>query len=301
MPEPIEPRLACPSCTSPLVKGNDTFTCGSGHRFPIVDGVPRFVSSEHYARSFGYEWHRHAKTQLDSASGSDRSGAAFRAKTALTRSELDGALVLDVGIGTGRFAEVAMAAGARIVGVDLSRAAEVAAANLGEQAWVAQADLFHLPFEEGQFDVVYSIGVLHHTPDTRSAINAIARQVRPGGILAIWVYAPSIRTKVSDVYRRVTTRLPATMLYRLCALAARLDPVFRIPVVGLVFRTLLPISGERDRAWRTLDTFDWYAPRYQWKHTYPEVFGWFEELGLVDIRILPVPTSVRARRPDSPR
>jgi SAM-dependent methyltransferase len=301
MPEPTKPRLACPACGSPLVTTTAEFSCVVGHHFPIVDGVPRFVSSEQYAESFGFEWHRHAKTQLDSASGTTRSEASFRAKTALGRPELEGALVLDVGVGTGRFAEVALADGARVVGVDISRAAEVAAANIGKRAWIAQADLFHLPFEEGQFDVVYSIGVLHHTPDTRAAVEAIARQVRPGGILAIWVYAPSLRTRVSDLYRRVTTRLPAKVLYRLSAAAARLDPLFRVPMVGSLFRVLLPISGERNREWRILDTFDWYAPRYQWKHTSPEVFGWFEDLGLEDIRILSVPVSIRARRPQSSR
>lgn len=293
-----QPRLRCPACGAPLTPAADEFVCADGHRFPIVSGVPRFVGSEHYAASFGFEWHRHARTQLDSASGMDRSARSFRDKTGLSRAELEGALVLDVGIGTGRFAEVANAAGARVVGIDLSRAVEVAATNVGNHCWLAQADLFNLPFEEGQFDVVYSIGVLHHTPDTRAAVQAIARFVRPGGILAIWVYTPSLRTRVSDVYRRVTTRLPTRLLYRFCSMVAVLDPLFRIPVIGAVLRLLLPISGERRLEWRILDTFDWYAPRYQWKHTYPEVFDWFENLGFVDIRILHVPVSVRGRRPN---
>ena len=45
------------------------------------------------------------------------------------------------------------------------------------------------------------------------------------------------------------------------------------------------------------DTFDWYAPRYQWKHTEPEVAGWFRDLGFERVETLGFPVAVRARRP----
>ena len=49
--------------------------------------------------------------------------------------------------------------------------------------------------------------------------------------------------------------------------------------------------------WRWLDTFDWYSPKYQWKHTYEEVEGWFREAGLVEIHRGEFPVSVRGIRP----
>src|SRR5208337_3717658 len=68
--------------------------------------------------------------------------------------------------GMGRFADVATRWGAHVVGIDLSLAAEVAARNLaGRKATILQADVFHLPFVPESFDFIYSIGVLHHTPD----------------------------------------------------------------------------------------------------------------------------------------
>ncbi len=49
--------------------------------------------------------------------------------------------------------------------------------------------------------------------------------------------------------------------------------------------------------WRVLDTFDWYSPKYQSKHTYEEVFRWFEGCGLRDLRVLLEPISVQGRKP----
>lgn len=46
-----------------------------------------------------------------------------------------------------------------------------------------------------------------------------------------------------------------------------------------------------------LDTFDWYSPKYQWKHDWPEVEGWFGEAGLGDVTRNEFPVSFRGRKP----
>jgi ubiquinone/menaquinone biosynthesis C-methylase UbiE/uncharacterized protein YbaR (Trm112 family) len=300
--------LRCPACERTLRLQDEALVCEGCERvFPAVRGVRRFVEKQNYAGSFGFQWRRHAQTQLDDA---DHTGSEsdFRRRTGFTPKELQGKLVLDVGCGMGRFADVANRWGANVVGVDLSAAAEVAAQNLGHRSGVAlfQADAFALPFAPESFDVIYSLGVLHHTPDCEKAFKGLTRFLKPGGTIAIWLYSGYNKWyRFSDIYRRFTHRLPPEVLHRLCYLAVPKYHVYRglraIPVVGRPMSGLLqhvfPSSLHPNPRIRVLDTFDWYSPKYQSKHTYEEVFRWFESCGLESLQIANQPISVRGRKP----
>jgi hypothetical protein len=118
----------------------------------------------------------------------------------------------------------------------------------------------------------------------------VAVTVKPGGRLAIYVYpryGPAHRA--SDVIRIVTTRLPLRVMWAVSAAAVPLYGVYRLPVVGKLLRLAAPISMESDRRWRWLDTFDWYTPRFQSKHLYPEVFRWFRRSGFEDMELFDEP------------
>lgn len=276
-----------------------------GASAPRQGGVLRFVDSDSYAESFGREWNWFSSTQLDRPEeGRTESRDTFFAKTGFSPGELRGKTVLDVGCGMGRFAQVAAAHGARVVGVDLSVAIEAANANLGALPDTAflQADVFDLPLKPESFDLVYSIGVLHHTPDTRAAFSALPELLRPGGRIAIWVYSAERRLRylASDLLRPLTTRMDEERLLRLCRAAGPLGRLYRTRP-GRLLSPLLPVSRHPDPEWRVLDTFDWYAPRYQWKHGYPEVEGWFRDAGLTEVRRHEVPVSVSGRRPGDSR
>jgi hypothetical protein len=114
----------------------------------------------------------------------------------------------------------------------------------------------------------------------------------------IWVYTSEQRigSAASDFYRRFTTKMDDERLLRLCRAAGPIGAFYRSRF-GRYLAPLLPVSQHPDPEWRVLDTFDWYAPRYQWKHGWSEVEGWFREAGLVDIRRHGEPVAVSGKRP----
>jgi SAM-dependent methyltransferase len=305
--------LRCLDCENHLNQQTDGLVCsGCGRQYPLQNGVIRFVDAQHYASSFGFQWQRYARTQLDDAT-SQRSERAFRRRTGFLPEDLAGKLVLDVGCGMGRFAEVATRWGAHVVGIDLSMASEVAAKNLAERAaTIFQADVFKLPFTPNSFDYIYSIGVLHHTPDCEQAFKVLPKLLKPGGKIAIWLYSSYNRWyRMSDVYRNVTKRMKPQTLHQFCRLVVPLYGLHRglkkIPLVGKFASSslawLIPMSHNENATWRVLDTFDWYSPWYQSKHTYEEVFRWFEGCGLQNLKVVEQPIAVQGTRPlvDHPR
>lgn len=299
--------LCCPECSGQLEKSAAGLLCAKCRlSFPIADGIIHFVPTEKYVSNFGFEWTKYART-LSSEIGTYPAEEVFRSKTGFMPEDIKGKWILDAGCGMGVFAEVASRWGAKVVGIDLSRAAEVAAQNLADRnnVRVCHADLRRLPFAASSFDFIYSIGVLHHTPNCEQSFKGLIPYLKPGGVIAIWLYSAYDRDyRMSDLYRRITTKLPLHILHRLCVMATSLYYVHRalrlVPGVGRYLSRalyyLVPMSLQKNRELRILDTFDWYSPKFQSKHTYEEVFGWFDGCGLRDIRVLRERTAVQGRR-----
>lgn len=156
-----------------------------GNRYPIRDFIPRFVPELNYADSFGMQWNHFRQTQLDSYSGHPISANRFWKATAWSPEEIDGKWVLDVGCGSGRFAEVVLEAGAKVVALDYSSAVDACYANLKHHLnlHVVQGDIYALPLVKSFFPFVYSLGVLQHTPDVAKAFAALPPMVAGGGAL----------------------------------------------------------------------------------------------------------------------
>jgi 2-polyprenyl-3-methyl-5-hydroxy-6-metoxy-1,4-benzoquinol methylase len=305
----LQAILRCLSCGSKLESDqNGGYLCSACKRaYPNTQGIARFVDAQHYAASFGFQWHRYQQTQLDHDELRE-SERHFLAKTALRPEDLKGKLVLDVGCGMGRFAEVATRWGARVVGVDLSAAAEVAAKNLADREFTAfQADVFALPFAPESFDVIYSIGVLHHTPDCEAAVKALDKYLKPGGLLVVWLYSGYNKWyRFSDFWRGYTHKMKPENLHRILKLAVpffynlnqglKRVPLIGPPAAGLIHH-VFPVNRQKSPEARMLDTFDWYSPKYQSKHTYEQVFKWYAAMGMDDMRVGEISIAVRGHKP----
>jgi uncharacterized protein YbaR (Trm112 family)/ubiquinone/menaquinone biosynthesis C-methylase UbiE len=275
-----EGKLACPACR---------------REYPIRGFIPRFVETDRYVDTFSFEWKTFHDVQIDVLNNTTASEDTFREKTGYTREQAQGRLFLDAGVGAGRFAEVVSRWGGEVVGFDLSYAVEAAFDNIGrrENVHLVQADIFKPPFRAGAFDDEYSIGVLHHTPDTRAAFDSLAPLLKSGGGFAVYLYEKNFSSRFSDRWRVITVRLPLRLVYVLSAVAIPLYYLYRVPRLGNYLQQLFPIAMWPHWKWRWLDTFDWYTPRYQWKHTYPEVFRWYREAGFRDIELFEFPVCLR--------
>lgn len=306
--------LACPDCGSEFVIGgwSDThqqdesegkIRCvGCGKTFPFKHGVLRFVLSDGYADSFGFEWSRFATSQLDSVRGRPDSEERFKKSIDFPLGELKGKMVLDAGCGMGRFAEIVAKYGGIVIGVDMSRAVDVAVRNLGQSnhTYFLQADISRLPFKAKSFDFIYSLGVLHHTPNPKGAFQALVRFLKPGGKISISVYSGynQVYVKSTNFWRKFTTRMPKKFLYYLAHLAIPLYYFYRLPIIGLLGKALFPISLHPDPEWRVLDTFDCYSPVYQSYHTHWSVYEWFRESGLTEVGVLEPGVSFIGSKPE---
>jgi len=122
----------------------------------------------------------------------------------------------------------------------------------------------------------------------------------PPGLRSAGSFRKAALVLGGELLRMLTPYLPKRWLLKASRIAIPLYQVHRLRKIGVVTSILLPTSMDPEPEWRWLDTFDWYSPRYQWKHTYEEVEEWFRQAGLIDIARGSFAVSVRGIRPVSP-
>ncbi len=306
--------LSCPGCGSSLkLKDaensgdrirNATLVCTSCKKtYPVTDYIPRFVPETNYADNFGFQWNEFAKTQLDSHSGTTISRDRFFSFSGWNGDELAEKTVLDAGCGAGRFTEIALSCGAKVVALDYSSSVDACYANLGtnENLHVVQADIYHMPFHPATFDYVYCFGVLQHTPDVKKSFMSLVPMPGDEGKLAVDVYPQMFRNVFWSKYwlRPITKRMSKPKLFNFSKrLVKYILPVSRsvsrVPHIGRNLKYLLPVvnyygvyplSCEQHKEWSLLDTFDMLGPEYDSPQTIRTIRRWFEEAGFCDVEV----------------
>jgi len=286
-----------------------TLVCTScSHVYPVIRGVPRMVpmqleeEKQETAAAFGWQWqefteiHKEYREQfLDWIKPFQPE--FFRDK-----------IVLDAGCGIGRHAYWASQFGAKaVIGVDLSAAVETAYRDIGDlpNVHIVQADIFHLPFHtdsEAPFDFIYSIGVLHHTPDPESSFHSLVRHLKPGGMIHAWVYGHEnngiIHYGIDPVRKLLTARMPYKALYYASYLPAA---VMQVLLKG-IYR---PVNEKRAlRRFKRLpyNSYFYHLSAFNFRQNHTIVFDhlvaptafyikrgdferWFERAGLEEIEL----------------
>ena len=179
------------------------------------------------------------------------------------------ARVVEIGCGTGQMSLYLARAHRIVIGADLTRASlrlgvEAARRFELDQVHFIETDLHHPGMRAGAFDVVYSSGVLHHTPDPGAAFAHIVRLARPGGMIVLGVYNALARIPLRA--RRFVARLSG---YRFIPC----DPVLR--------------DRESEPARRSAWLRDQYRHPEEHCHTLAEVQSWFAENGVEYVSAYP--------------
>lgn len=311
LPDWLVGILCDPEDGSPLELTGDALRSSTGS-YPIREGIPRFVPDdlglqEQTAMSFAFKWQqrdayeRQAVMALMEKDEPPRYGVQTVDQL---RAIFSGpGRVLDAGCGSGHYSSLYLTDSweGEWVGCELTPAIDAAKQRLGHVPGTCfvQADILGLPFRPATFDLVFCRGVMHHTPSTVHAFNSLARLVKPEGEFIFFVYRKNgpIREFTDDYIRSVVSTLSPeecwnylgalTVLGKALAEArGEIRIVTPIAYLGIPAGTYSVhelmydyfLKAYWNPQWSleesTLISYDWYHPRYAFRHTEEEVRAW---------------------------
>jgi SAM-dependent methyltransferase len=211
------------------------------------------------------------------------------------------AVGFDAGCGSGRWARFVAPRVGRLHCIDASEAAlAVAKRNLRDHGNCVflHASVDEMPIPDGSMDFGYSLGVLHHVPDTAAGLRSCAAKLKPGAPFLVYLYYAFDNRpgwfralwRASDMLRRAISRLPhapkvavtrviaATVYWPLARTARVLESTGRDP-------SRIPLSAYRNQSFYTMqtDALDRFGTRLEQRFTAAEVRGMMEDAGLVDV------------------
>jgi SAM-dependent methyltransferase len=291
-----------PTTSAKLTFSKTAYTNSAGDSFPILDGVARFAPIDNYSNSFGMQWNKFDKTQLDREEDSlTYSKDRFFAETRWKQEDLVGKNILEVGSGAGRFSKVVLQhTKANLYSVDYSDAVTANFKNNGDIApdrlKIFQASVYDMPFLNNSFDKVFCLGVLQHTPDFEKSVKSLIDKAMAGAEIVVDFYPiKGWWTKINAKYmlRPLTKQLSHESLLRLIEnnIDWLIKTQFFFHKIGLgVLVRFLPVCGIKNvfpssltqaevREWAVLDTFDMFSPEHDHPQRVEAVKKMFEENG----------------------
>lgn len=249
---------------------------------------------------FGKEWSRFDQSKLSDRELGQQFHSYFKVFPWDQLSQR--AVGFDMGCGSGRWARLMAQRVGKLYCIDASSAAlEVARRNLGavENVEFVHGSFEDLPFEDGSLDFGYSLGVLHHIPDTLAGIKACVRKLKPTAPFLVYIYYAfdnrpvwfRLLWRIADIGRRAISKLPSGVRFFATQTIA-LVIYYPLARVSLLLEKLgtnvdsFPLSAYRRKSFYTMrtDSLDRFGTRIEKRFTSSQIKGMMEEAGLESIR-----------------
>jgi ubiquinone/menaquinone biosynthesis C-methylase UbiE len=271
----------------------------TAHRIIKCYDVPKQNIDEKTVSSFGEEWKAfHGFTEADLKIIGDK---YFDIVTPDMLN--DGMNVVDIGCGSGRFIKYLKGRYAHITGIDPSQAIFAANELIGmdEQVELVLASTDSIPFSDNYFDFGFSLGVLHHIPNTPKAMDDCVRKIKPGGHFLVYLYYNldnkpyyfRIIYYLSNLIRLIISKMPAKLKKIVCAFLA---VIIYMPFVGLCrflkwirvperIRQNIPLQGYEDQSFYVIrnDSLDRFGTPLEQRFSRKQIKAMMEKAGLTDI------------------
>jgi SAM-dependent methyltransferase len=330
----VEGLLICRSCQAayPIAHGIPRFYRNALRDYPNlrrsaeafvsrVENVPDDPLNIKTRQTFTQEWSEHKPGDVTWEWRIEERCGLFLKEMMVQPADVANRVILDAGCGNGELTNALAKYGAEVVGIDMSNSVERAdRLRTSSAVHFIQGDLHFNPLRRRAFDLIYSSGVLHHTPDCERAFELLCRRLQPGGRIYVWLYgAPDevemcrLEAENARVFRwkpflnRFPTTIqrwllmPIALLWvfrsryrttideakrRLWPAADQLSWLQRIALLPvflyLRMRTFRSAPPNRDLtlAHALVQVFDLYTPPFRSHHHFQEVRGWFDKQGL---------------------
>ncbi|MBC8284596.1 MAG: class I SAM-dependent methyltransferase [Nitrospinae bacterium] len=248
---------------------------------------------------FGDEWSRFDQSEL---SDQERNAIFESYFSIFPWHELpEAAKGMDVGCGSGRWAKLVAPRVGHLYCIDPSNALNVARKNLApnNNCEFYQATVDAMPIENSSLDFGYSLGVLHHIPDTQGGIEACVKKLKPGAPFLIYLYYAfdnkpgwfSFFWRLSDTLRKIISRFPYGLRYFVSQIFAVLV-YFPMAKIAWVLEKIgskvdnFPLSAYRNLSFYTMrtDALDRFGTRLEKRFTRKQIQNMMEKSGLERIK-----------------
>lgn len=214
-----------------------------------------------------------------------------------------GKYILDVGCGTGRWSKYLSRQASEIEAIDPSEAVLSAAVLLQDEknVRISRTSVDNIPFADNSFDLVFSLGVLHHIPDTQAAMKRCVEKVKPEGYFLVYLYYAFDNRgflfkslfHLSNVIRLVVSNLPSGLKKIACdilAMTVYMPFIFLskcMKIIGLNrFLKYVPLSYYSDKSINIIrnDSLDRFGTPLEQRFTKDEIRKMMVNCGLDEIQ-----------------